>query len=105
RRGRNRVSRGRRALASLAGAGEDADDGQFRPLTVKTRPGSIFESVYPAPSFVYWACSIQLIDGFHRALAPVLPRSVAAETVADYLVCMWWGYKQSDHQKRTQDSE
>lgn len=91
----------RLALASVAGSGEDADAGQFRPLTVKTRPGSLFEPTYPAPSFVYWAASLQLIDGFYRALAPVLPDAVAAESGSDMMVFMWWGHEKMPYQRRS----
>lgn len=101
----NTVSMMRTALASVAGSGVDADEGQFRPLTVNTRPGSIFESTYPAPSFVYWAASLQLIDGFYRALAPVLPDEVAAESGSDMLVLMWWGHRRLDYQRRNTDWE
>src|SRR5262249_6902022 len=95
----NTISMIRLALASLAGAGEDADEGQFRPLAVKTEPGSIFESSYPAPSFVYWAASLQLIDGFYRALAPALPARVAAESGSDMMVFSWWGHERLDYQR------
>jgi len=101
----NTVSMLRTALASVAGLGVDADEGQFRPLSVKTRPGSIFESVYPAPSFVYWAASLQLIDGFYRALVPALPNEVAAESGSDMLVFMWWGHKRAGYQRRSTDWE
>lgn len=93
----------RLALASLAGSGEDADDGQFRPLTVRTRPGSMFEPTYPAPSFVYWAASLQLIDGFYRALAPALPKAVAAESGSDMMVFMWWGQEKMPYQHHARD--
>ena len=99
----NTVSMVRTALASLAGAGEDADEGQFRPLHLKTRPGSIFEPTYPAPSFVYWAASLQLIDAFYRALAPALPELVAAESGSDMMIFMWWGDKKMDYQQRAAD--
>ena len=99
----NTVSMARTALASVAGAGEDADHGQFRPLHLKTRPGSIFECEYPAPSFVYWAASLQLVDGFYRALAPALPELVAAESGSDMMIFMWWGQKKMDYQQRAAD--
>ncbi|MSO94872.1 MAG: hydantoinase B/oxoprolinase family protein [Thermoleophilia bacterium] len=94
------VSMMKLALASLAAVGEDANEGQFRPLTVKTRPSSLFEPTYPAPVFVYWAASLQLIDGFYRALAAALPEAVAAESGSDMMVFMWWGHQRMSYQRR-----
>lgn len=93
----------RLALASLAGAGETPDEGQFRPLTIQTREGTIFHPVSPAPSFAYWMASLQLIEGFHQALAPAVKDRVPAESGGDIMVWVWWGWKRMEYQMRGHD--
>jgi N-methylhydantoinase B len=97
--GPNTVGMVRIALAALAGSNDDVDGGQFRPIAVKTTPGTIFEATYPAPSFVYWAASLQLIEGLYRALAPVIPERVAAESGSDMMIFMWWGHRRAPFQQ------
>src|SRR5262249_51894001 len=60
------ISMARVALATLAGAGDTPNEGQFRPLTVLTREQTLFHPVAPAPSFAYWVGSLQLIEGCYR---------------------------------------
>ncbi len=98
------VSMMRLALASLADVGDTPDEGQLRPLEVKTRPGTLLHATYPAPSFVYWAASLQLIDGFYQALAPVLPDRVPAESGGDMMVFMWWGRQRMPYQQVGRDA-
>jgi N-methylhydantoinase B len=94
------VAMARIAIASLAGAAETPDEGDFRPLTVKTREGSLVHPVAPAPSFTYWVGSLQMIEAIHQALAPMLPELVPAESGGDYLVWVWWGYDRMPYQER-----
>ncbi len=47
-----------------------ANGGTFRPLTVLTRPGSIFDPIFPAAQGIYYEMTIRLEDLVVRCLAP-----------------------------------
>jgi N-methylhydantoinase B len=49
-----------------------ANDGSFRPLEVRTRPGSVFDASEPAAFGVYYEVLIRLYDVIWRCLAPKL---------------------------------
>jgi N-methylhydantoinase B len=49
-----------------------ANAGHFRPLTVLTRPGSVFHAVEPAACGIYYEVRIRLHDLLWRCLAPHL---------------------------------
>jgi N-methylhydantoinase B len=57
------------ALMNLAGVGVAANAGHFRPLTVLTRPGSVFDPVEPAAMAVYYEVRVRLYDLILRCLA------------------------------------
>jgi N-methylhydantoinase B len=59
-------------LMNLANVGAAANAGHFRPLTVLTRPGSVFDPVLPAACGVYYEVRIRLYDLILRCLAPHL---------------------------------
>ena len=59
-------------LLNLVGPGGAANAGCFRPLTVLTRPGSVFDPVAPAACGVYYEVRIRLYDLILRCLAPHL---------------------------------
>ena len=59
-------------LMNLADAGSAANAGHFRPLTVLTRPGSVFDPGEPAAYGVYYEVRIRLYDLILRCLAPHL---------------------------------
>lgn len=96
------VSAGRVALASLVGPklSDNPNEGHFRPLSFRTKVGSLFHPVTPAPSFVFWVTQIQLIEGIINALAPALPERIPAESGADIVAICWWGNKRADFQAR-----
>jgi N-methylhydantoinase B len=93
------VSAARLALAALAPDIESPNDGQFRPVEVRTRPGSIFEPVQPAPAFNFWIPQVKLIDGILRALAPVVPE-IPADSGGDILAIVWWGHQRAEFHHR-----
>jgi N-methylhydantoinase B len=97
------ISAARVALAGLVSAGETPDEGQFRPLTVLTRPGTIFEPVSPAPCFAFWTAQVQLIEGVYRALAPAIPDRLPADSGGDILAVIWWGSRRTSYQARSHD--
>jgi N-methylhydantoinase B len=47
-----------------------ANGGTFRPLTVLTRPGSVFDPIFPAAQGIYYEMTIRLEDLIVRCLAP-----------------------------------
>jgi N-methylhydantoinase B len=55
-----------------------ANGGTFRPLKVITRPGSIFDPVYPAAQGIYYELTIRLHDLIYRCLAEKLPERLPA---------------------------
>ena len=55
-----------------------ANEGSFRPLTVLTRAGSIFDSISPAPHGYYFETRIGLYDMLWRCLASIMPGSLPA---------------------------
>jgi N-methylhydantoinase B len=57
------------ALMNLAGADSAANAGHFRPLTVLTRPGSVFDPRETAAYGVYYEVRVRLYDLILRCLA------------------------------------
>lgn len=77
------VSRTRCAIMALAAGGETANEGHFRPIEVRTRPGTLLHCLPPAPMAMYSWPSIHAIDHIHRALAGVVPERVPAQPGSD----------------------
>ncbi|PBC69629.1 N-methylhydantoinase B [Streptomyces sp. TLI_235] len=65
--------------------------GSFRPLSVKVRDGSVFGAKAPAACQWYFSHLGLLIDLVAKALAPVLPATVAAASHGDSMVVMFAG--------------
>jgi N-methylhydantoinase B len=55
-----------------------ANGGTFRPLKVLTRPGSIFDPIYPAAQGIYYELTIRLEDIVVRCLAEHMPDRLPA---------------------------
>jgi N-methylhydantoinase B len=55
-----------------------ANDGSFRPLELRTRPGSVFDASEPAAFGVYYEVLIRLYDVIWRCLAPHLGERLPA---------------------------
>ena len=55
-----------------------ANGGTFRPLKVLTRPGSIFDPIYPAAQGIYYELTIRLHDLIVRCLAESMPERLLA---------------------------
>ena len=85
------VSAARLAIVAIAGGGESASEGHFRPIDVRTRPGSMFHAEPPAPIYLYGWPATQAIDAIHRAIADVMPEAVSAGSGGDYCGVVWWG--------------
>ncbi len=52
--------------------------GTFRPLKVLTRPGSVFDPVFPAAQGIYYEITIRVHDLIWRCLAPHMPNRLPA---------------------------
>jgi N-methylhydantoinase B len=66
------------ALMNLVDGGAAANAGHFRPLTVLTRAGSVFDPREPAAMGVYYEVRIRLYDLILRCLAPHLGGRIPA---------------------------
>lgn len=65
--------------------------GSFRPLTVRTRPGSMLAAESPAACQYYYSHLGLLIDLVVKALAPVLPDKAAAASYGDSMIVQFTG--------------
>lgn len=89
------VSAARVPLTMLAGSGEGPNEGHFRPIEVRTRPGSVFEPLPPAASFFSGWSSGQAAEAVIRALAQATPGLAVADSGGDYCSALWWGVRES----------
>jgi N-methylhydantoinase A len=87
------ISAARLAVMAIAGGGESANEGRFRPIRVRTRSGSLFHPEPPAPIYLYAWPAGQAIDAIHAALAEALPDDVTAGSGGDYCGIVWWGVR------------
>jgi N-methylhydantoinase B len=68
------------------------NDGNFRPLTVTARPGSVVDAVHPTPVSMYGEPARRAIDALWRAVAPVIPDRLPAGhfgTIAGLAISGW----------------
>lgn len=82
------------AVMAITGIGEGANEGHFRPIEIRTRPGSIFHALPPAPIFMFAWPLISAIDHIHRSLADVLPHRIPAQTGCDVGAFLTWGLRE-----------
>jgi N-methylhydantoinase B len=86
--GPNNVSRDATMIAAqmvfmnITDASGAANAGRFRPLTVLTRPGSVFDASPPAAFATYYEVEIRVYDLLLRCLAPHLGERVPAGNFA-----------------------
>jgi N-methylhydantoinase B len=85
------VSGARIALMIFAGGNQAANEGHFRPLEVRTRPGTLFHPVPPAPIYLYGFTVMQAVDAIHKALGQAVPHGVPAGTGGDLCAMVYWG--------------
>lgn len=71
------------SLKRLVTADIPANSGEHRPLTVIAPPGSVFNPLPPAASFISWLTSLRLSDMIIAALAPALPDEIPAQNGGD----------------------
>ncbi len=85
------ISTSRVAISMLAGYGEAPNEGHFRPITVLTRPGTLFHPLPPAPCFLYGWPALQAIEVIYRAIAEVAPEKAPAASGGCIYGAVWWG--------------
>lgn len=89
------VSGVRVAIAMLVGSsgeeGEIPNEGHFRPLTVKTRLGSMFHPVEPQPCFLYGWPIMSAMEGLYEALSAAGDGIVPSGSAADICGVMLYG--------------
>lgn len=88
------ISASRVAITMLAGYGEAPHEGHFRPLKVITRPGSMFDPLSPAPSFIYGWPALQAIEVIYNALASAMPSAVPASSGGCICSLVAWGQRE-----------
>ena len=84
------------AIMSIASGGEFANHGHFRPIAVKTRPGTMFDPRPPAPIFMYGWPEAQAVDVIHRALGEAVPGLAPAGSGGDFCGVLWWGHQDGE---------
>lgn len=90
------VSMIRVTLASIVGAGEAPNEGHFRPIKVKSRPGSLFHPVSPQPCYLYGWTIMPGMEAVFEALSKACPELIPAGNTADNCSVQFWGYKEDD---------
>ncbi|HBG74013.1 MAG: methylhydantoinase [Chloroflexi bacterium GWB2_49_20] len=65
--------------------------GTFRPLKVLTRPGSVFDPIYPAAQGIYYEITIRLYDLIVRCLAQHMPDRLPAGSFASVCGTLFGG--------------
>jgi N-methylhydantoinase B len=87
------VSCARYTMMFLMGAHarEFVNEGHFRSITVKTRPGSMYHPLPPVPIFLYsWPTRVAC-DAMLRAMAPAIPQNVTGGSGGDPCAVVCWG--------------
>jgi N-methylhydantoinase B len=87
------VSSTRVAIMMLAGGGDAPNEGYFRPIEVRTRPGSMFEPLPPAPCFLYGWAFIQAVEAIYNAIAQANPEAAPAWSGGCILTAVVWGVR------------
>ena len=90
------VSKARVAFSMMAGNGEQPNEGFFRPLIVKTKKGTMFNPVSPAPCFLNGWPGLQVIEVIYRILPEKLPEAFPASSGGCLAAAVWWGKREKD---------
>jgi len=89
------IAASRVAITMLAGFGEPPHEGLFRPISVVTRPGTLFHPQPPAPCFLYGWPALQAIEVIYRAIAEAVPEAVPACSGGCICSVVWWGRREA----------
>jgi N-methylhydantoinase B len=67
------------------------NEGYFRPITITTRPGTLYHPVPPAPCYLFGWATNPLYEGTMRAIGAANPELVTGRSGACVLTLIWWG--------------
>ena len=90
------VSKARVAFSMMAGNGQQPNEGFFRPLIVKTKKGTMFNPISPAPCFLNGWPGLQVIEVIYRILSEKLPEAFPASSGGCLAAAVWWGKREKD---------
>ncbi|PPR47732.1 MAG: Acetophenone carboxylase delta subunit [Alphaproteobacteria bacterium MarineAlpha5_Bin9] len=90
------VSKARVAFSMMAGNGEQPNEGFFRPLIIKTRKGSMFNPISPAPCFLNGWPGLQVMELIYKILSEKLPEVFPASSGGCLAAAVWWGKREKD---------
>lgn len=85
------ISATRMALTYLANGGDMASEGHFRPLTVVSKPGTLFHAEKPAPTFLFFVPAMRAMEAIWEAISKAMPDNVTAGSDGDIEGAVWWG--------------
>jgi N-methylhydantoinase B len=85
------VSAARIAIMMFAGGNQSANEGHFRPIEVRTLPGTIFHPIPPVPIYMCGWPVMQAVDVIHKALSEAMPEAVPAANGGDLCAIVYWG--------------
>ena len=98
------VSKARVAFSMMAGNGEQPNEGFFRPLVIKTKQGTMFDPVSPAPCFLNGWAGLQVIEIIYKILSEKIPNVFPASSGGCLAAAVWWekekiimNHGQTDH--------
>jgi N-methylhydantoinase B len=84
----------RLAIMSLAGGAESANEGFFRPIGIRTKPGTMVHATSPAPIFMFGWAAMAVVDAIYDALTHAIPERVPAGSGGDVCGVMTWGTRE-----------
>lgn len=84
------VSAARFAIVSIAARTEEINEGHFRPISVRTREGTLFHPRPPAPIYLYFLPAMLAVDTVHRAFQDTVTADITAGSGGDLLGIVAW---------------
>ena len=92
------VSKARVAFSMMAGNGEQPNEGFFRPLVIKTKQGTMFDPVSPAPCFLNGWAGLQVIEIVYKILSEKIPNVFPASSGGCLAAAVWWGKRENNNE-------
>ena len=92
------VSKARVAFSMMAGNGEQPNEGFFRPLVIKTKQGTMFDPVSPAPCFLNGWAGLQVIEIIYKILSEKIPNVFPASSGGCLAAAVWWGKRENNNE-------
>jgi len=90
------VSKARVAFSMMAGNGQQPNEGFFKPLIIKTKQGTMFDPVSPAPCFLNGWAGLQVIEIIYKILSEKIPHAFPASSGGCLGAAVWWGKRKKN---------